>query len=156
MFVFGGKTVYRNIFDERKYVEVYLSSDAERELGIKREHFVALAMLLGGDYTPGVRGVGIVNGMEVLSAFPVPGPDGVEASLLEFRRWLEGFDPLDLVTGDTTVTQGMSEQQRFHQKHKSARNRWDAPKNFPAKEVRCLDFGPFSSRVCPLTPRRHL
>ena len=32
---------------------------------------VALAMLLGGDYTDGVKGVGIVNGMEILQAFSV-------------------------------------------------------------------------------------
>ena len=40
--------MYRNIFEERKYVEVYLGSDAKNELGLERHHFVALAMLLGG------------------------------------------------------------------------------------------------------------
>ncbi|CAN0401876.1 unnamed protein product, partial [Discosporangium mesarthrocarpum] len=29
-FAFGGKAVYRNIFNERKFVEVYLLADAER------------------------------------------------------------------------------------------------------------------------------
>ncbi|GMH85098.1 hypothetical protein TL16_g10123 [Triparma laevis f. inornata] len=132
VFVFGGKSVYRNIFDERKYVEVYLASDAEKELGLQRHHFVALAMLLGGDYTQGVRGVGIVNGMEVLSAFPVDA-DPTEG-LKKFKTWLDGFDPLDILKG-SDVSDVMTEEKRFHQKHKSARNRWEAPNNFPAKEA---------------------
>ncbi|GMH82863.1 hypothetical protein TrST_g8978 [Triparma strigata] len=132
VFVFGGQAVYRNIFDERKYVEVYLGSDAKNELGLERNHFVALAMLLGGDYTQGVRGVGIVNGMEILSAFPVD-EDPTEG-LKKFKTWLDGFDPLDMLKG-TDVSNMMTEERRFHQKHKSARNRWDAPPNFPAKEA---------------------
>jgi len=132
-FVFGGQTIYRNIFDERKYVEVYLASDAEKEMGLKREHFVALAMLLGGDYTPGVSGVGIVNGIEILNAFPV-GEDPNKA-LKEFKVWIDGFDPLDLVKGNTKVTEGMSEKEIFHQKHKKMRGRWEAPRNFPGPDV---------------------
>jgi DNA excision repair protein ERCC-5 len=31
VFVFGGKSVYRNIFDDQKYVEAYLVKDAEQE-----------------------------------------------------------------------------------------------------------------------------
>jgi DNA excision repair protein ERCC-5 len=48
VFVFGGKNVYRNIFDDQKYVEVYKSADAKRDLALERNHLVALAMLLGG------------------------------------------------------------------------------------------------------------
>ncbi|GMI05835.1 hypothetical protein TrRE_jg7353 [Triparma retinervis] len=119
-FVFGGQTVYRNIFDERKFVEVYLASDADKEMGLKRQHFIALAMLLGGDYTPGVSGVGIVNGVEILSAFPV-GEDPTKA-LNDFKEWMNGFDPLDLVKGNTKITDDMTERQIFHQKHKKMRN----------------------------------
>ena len=57
-FVFGGKKVYKNIFDDQKYVEAYVASDAERDLGLGHNHMIALAMLLGGDYTEGVKGVG--------------------------------------------------------------------------------------------------
>jgi len=68
--VFGSKSVYRNIFSDKKYVEVYSSSDSE-SIGLRHNEKVALAMLLGGDYTEGVKGVGIVNGMEIWKAFPV-------------------------------------------------------------------------------------
>lgn len=36
-----------------------------QDLGVGTEEVVALALLLGSDYTEGVRGVGIVNAMEV-------------------------------------------------------------------------------------------
>lgn len=55
-FVFGGKNVYKNIFDSQKYVEVYKAEDACREFSLTHESFIALAMLLGGDYTEGVKG----------------------------------------------------------------------------------------------------
>lgn len=48
---------FQSIFDDKKFVEVYLSKDAEK-LGIGLKEKIALAMLLGGDYTEGVRGVG--------------------------------------------------------------------------------------------------
>ena len=53
-----------SIFDDKKYVEAYLSTDAEK-LGLGINEKIALAMLLGSDYTEGVKGVGIVNGMEI-------------------------------------------------------------------------------------------
>ena len=47
-------------------------------------------MLLGGDYTDGVKGVGIVNAMEVLEAFEV---HDLRAGLTQFKKWLEvGMD----------------------------------------------------------------
>lgn len=40
-----------------------------------------IALLLGSDYTQGVKGVGIVNAMEIVEAFP--GDKGLE----ELRDW---------------------------------------------------------------------
>lgn len=69
VFLFGGECIYKNMFDEKKFVEVYLAEDAKRELGVSRSEFVCLAYLLGSDYAEGVRGVGIVNAMEILDTF---------------------------------------------------------------------------------------
>jgi len=126
-FVFGGKKVYKNIFDDQKYVECYAASDAQRDLGLGHNHMIALAMLLGGDYTEGVRGVGIVNGMEVLQAFDVS--SDIKSGLTKFRQWLDGFEPTDNVTTRTPA------ETEFHNKHRSARNRWVAPKDFPSASV---------------------
>ena len=89
---------------------------------------IALAMLLGGDYTEGVKGVGIVNGMEILQAFPVR--EGVKEGLSGFRKWLDGNDFLE---GDKDLTN--PKERYFHKKHKSARLRWTVPKDFPSNKV---------------------
>ena len=65
-FLFGSRVVYKNIFEDRRFVEVYRAEDVERELGLGRQELIRAALLLGSDYTPGVRGVGIVNAAEVL------------------------------------------------------------------------------------------
>ena len=87
---------------------------------------IALAMLLGGDYTSGVKGVGIVNGMEVLQAFDVS--VDIKSGLTKFRQWLDGFELADVATKTPA-------EKEFHNKHRSARNRWIAPKDFPSPSV---------------------
>lgn len=96
---------------------------------------VALALLLGGDYTEGVKGVGIVNAMELLEAFDVS--ENVEQGLVDFKAWLDGFDSF---IGSRKRAEGPSSEidrkiERFHEQHKSARSRWIPPGNFPSKEV---------------------
>lgn len=131
-FVFGGQYIYKNIFDDKKYVELYKAEDAAREMNLTRDGMVGLALLLGGDYTQGVHGVGIVNGMEIVQAFDVS--DNVTASLQKFRTWLDGFDLQDAM-GIKGKDVPLTKEQEFHKKHKSARNRWEAPKHFPDPRV---------------------
>ncbi len=57
--------------------------DLEREVGIGRAELISMAYVLGSDYTEGVKGVGIVNASEIISAFvktPVLSP-GVSESV---------------------------------------------------------------------------
>ncbi|KAL2320099.1 hypothetical protein Fmac_029068 [Flemingia macrophylla] len=85
--LFGARNVYKNIFDDRKYVETYFMEDIEKELGLTREKLIRMALLLGSDYTEGVSGIGIVNAIEVVNAFPE------EDGLQKFRQWVESPDP---------------------------------------------------------------
>ncbi|KAG1331724.1 DNA repair protein UVH3 [Cocos nucifera] len=109
VFLFGARSVYKNIFDDRKYVETYFMKDIESELGLNREKIIRMALLLGSDYTEGVRqvttvhlfGIGIVNAIEVVHAFPE------EDGLKKFREWIESPDPailekLDSHTGGSS------------------------------------------------------
>ena len=101
-------------------LQVYLAEDARREMGLHREDLVALAYFLGSDYCEGVAGVGIVNAVEIIHAFPMHAKatnvdeDGVLESasaakstgsaastdagsgpltgLRRFKDWLHGFD----------------------------------------------------------------
>lgn len=49
VFLFGGKTVYKNFFNKQKEVECYQSSDIQSELGLDRIKLVHLALLLGSN-----------------------------------------------------------------------------------------------------------
>ncbi|CAK7273345.1 DNA repair protein rad2 [Sporothrix epigloea] len=80
-FLFGGTRVYKNMFNGNKFVECYLGSDLEREMSLTREKLIAIAQLLGSDYTDGLPGIGPVTAMEIISEFP--SKDGLE----EFRGW---------------------------------------------------------------------
>lgn len=81
-FLFGAGHVYKNIFADTKYVEVYTADDISAQLGLRRKDMVSLALLLGSDYTAGIKGIGVVNATEVISTFP--GYDGLE----RFREWV--------------------------------------------------------------------
>ncbi|KAF2837058.1 PIN domain-like protein [Patellaria atrata CBS 101060] len=77
-FLFGGTRVYKNMFNQAKFVECYLSSDLEKDFGLTRSKLIALAQLLGSDYTEGLPGVGPVTALEIISEF---------GHLTAFRDW---------------------------------------------------------------------
>jgi len=81
IFLFGGTRVYKNMFNSNKLVECYLSSAIEKELSLSRDQLIAIAHLLGSDYTEGLPGVGPVTAVEILSEFPTA--DGLQ----EFKDW---------------------------------------------------------------------
>ncbi|KAL2216667.1 DNA excision repair protein Rad2 [Thermoascus aurantiacus ATCC 26904] len=77
IFLFGGTRVYKNMFNQSKYVECYLASDLE-EYALDRKKLIRFAHLLGSDYTEGIPGVGPVTALEILTEF---------STLEEFRDW---------------------------------------------------------------------
>lgn len=81
VFLFGGERVFKNMFNQSKTVECFLSTDLTRELGLDRSTLVRLAYLLGSDYVDGLPGVGPVVAMELLKEFP--GDDGLH----KFKDW---------------------------------------------------------------------
>nr|XP_019011114.1 DNA excision repair protein ERCC-5 [Kwoniella pini CBS 10737]OCF49895.1 DNA excision repair protein ERCC-5 [Kwoniella pini CBS 10737] len=81
VFLFGGIQCFKNIFNDAKYAECFLSTDIERELSLTRERLISLAYLLGSDYTIGLPGVGPVVALELLANFP--GPEGID----NFKEW---------------------------------------------------------------------
>ncbi|CAM0910646.1 unnamed protein product [Alopecurus aequalis] len=58
-FLFGARTVYRDVFiGDGGYVICYKMEDIEKKLGFGRKSLISLAVLLGCDYSSGVRGFG--------------------------------------------------------------------------------------------------
>ncbi|RMZ55315.1 hypothetical protein APUTEX25_003453 [Auxenochlorella protothecoides] len=129
-FLFGAQTVYRHIFSTKQTVEEYRTRDVESELGLSRPEFISLALLLGSDYTPGVRGIGIVNATEVVHAF-----QGMEG-LQDFRAWVQAPDAAvsELIAKATDeATQSM--RRAFQLRHRGVRRNWDLPSDFPSPAV---------------------
>lgn len=77
----AGGRVFKNMFNQSKTVECFLSHDLERELGLERDKLIRLAYLLGSDYTDGLPGVGPVVAMELLTEF------GGNDALHKFKDW---------------------------------------------------------------------
>ncbi|KAK1410132.1 hypothetical protein QVD17_36665 [Tagetes erecta] len=141
--LFGARSVYKNIFDDRKYVETYFMKDIETELGLTREKLIRMAMLLGSDYTEGISGIGIVNAVEVINAFPE------EDGLKKFREWIESPDPsilgkVNSKEGSNTRKRGSSAEeaftvdelkQIFMDKHRNVSKNWHIPSTFPSDAV---------------------
>ena len=91
VFLFGAKTVYKNIFREEKMLEVYCAKDIQSELTFGRSDLVHVALLLGCDYTDGVKGVGIVNASEIVTHWR-----GVEG-LQRWAKWMNDSTSPDAI-----------------------------------------------------------
>lgn len=103
VFLFGASRVYKNMFNQQRFVECYMSKDIEREMLLSRKKLIQLAFLLGSDYTDGIPGVGPVAAMEILSEFSAPKEqegdeeenedeeyETVEGPLIRFKEWYNG------------------------------------------------------------------
>ena len=60
-FLFGGKNVFRGVFQGN--IRHYSFKHMQEKLKLTREKLIIFALLLGSDYTGGVKGVGLVNAM---------------------------------------------------------------------------------------------
>lgn len=124
IFLFGGTRVYKNMFNQSKFVECYLTSDMEKEYALHRQKLISFAHLLGSDYTEGIPGVGPVTALEILTEF---------RSLEDFRNWW------------TQVQTGMNttgEHAAFYKKFKKTISKIFLPPSFPDPRVEAAYFQP--------------
>ncbi|CAG8571567.1 25586_t:CDS:2 [Dentiscutata erythropus] len=121
VFLFGGTEVYKNMFNQQKYVECYLAKDFEQELKLNREKLIQLAIILGSDYSEGLPGVGIVSAMELLNEFP--GDDSLE----QFKSWW-----LSVQSGKYTPDKDESE---FRKKFRRKMRTLFLPSDFPSRHI---------------------
>lgn len=109
IWLFGGKTVYKNFFNHNKHVLQFRSDSIEHHFKLSREQLILLALLVGSDYTTGIQGIGPVTALEILASFPpsrhaninVLAQAELVSGLKEFRRWLS--DNKCLGIGRTTL-----------------------------------------------------
>ena len=78
--LFGGDKIYKNMFDQKQYVEFYLQDDLFNKMALTQHKLIELALLLGSDYTGGIKGIGPVQAMEILAEF---------GNLEKFKEWFD-------------------------------------------------------------------
>lgn len=118
IFLFGGTRVYKNMFNQAKFVECYLTSDLEKEYSLDRQKLIGIAHLLGSDYTEGLPTVGPVTALEILSEF---------GSLEAFKDWWSKVQ--------TGVKMPQDAQSPFRRKFKRNATKLFLPPTFPDKRV---------------------
>lgn len=128
VFLFGGRRVFRGVFKEKDEFQLYDMRKIEENLGLCREKLISLALFLGSDYTMGVKGVGIVNAMEIVNAF-----ETVE-SLNRFKQWAEKPDVL-LENYEEFYQNIPLKELHYKQFHKNYKKNWEFPEVFPDFEV---------------------
>ncbi|GBE61926.1 DNA repair protein [Babesia ovata] len=130
---FGAKRVFKNFYSGQVF-ESYASDRVVRELGLGREQIALLAIICGCDYTPGVRGIGVVNALEVIKAFPT------FDELYEFRRWATSDVDLATVTDDPCPV-----KRAYKESHVNYRLHWSFSSDFPNREAYNLFLSPVVS-----------
>lgn len=86
VFLFGAKNVFRGVFNDN--IKYFSANKIMEKLKLNREKLIIFAMMLGSDYTEGIKGIGIVNAMEILKIF-----DNFD-KLDRFKQWARYADIL--------------------------------------------------------------
>ncbi|KAK9377663.1 uncharacterized protein V1513DRAFT_482030 [Lipomyces chichibuensis] len=107
IFLFGASRVYKNMFNQAKFVECYVSKDIKNELDLDRRGMIDLAHLLGSDYTPGLPGVGPVTASQLVNDFKT------DHTLHNFKTWYDNIQK-----GDTSVDMSTPFRKKFRKKSK--------------------------------------
>ncbi|KAJ1521062.1 hypothetical protein ONE63_002768 [Megalurothrips usitatus] len=97
IWLFGGKKVYKNFFNQKKHVLQFTSTNIDHYFKLSREQLVQLALLVGSDYTTGIQGIGPVTALEIIAAFRSSmESDPVQIALKglgKFRDWWNSGRP---------------------------------------------------------------
>lgn len=78
VFLFGGDSVFKNVFDDKDKLESYEMKDILEKLGLYREKLIELALLFGC-----VENIGLRSSLEIINTFP--GDNGLK----QFHDWIQ-------------------------------------------------------------------
>nr|PVC52571.1 hypothetical protein MACL_00000670 [Theileria orientalis] len=128
--VFGARCLLKNFYNDNVF-ELYTAERIRKELGIGRKQLALIAVICGCDYTNGVRGIGVVNALEVIKAYPK------FEDLHEFKHW---------ATSDCSVESATSDECPLRSEYKKAhinyRVHWTFSSDFPNREAYDLFLRP--------------
>lgn len=103
-------------------------SNVAASLGLNRRKLQLMSILVGCDYSEGVRGIGIVNATEVVACF-----DSIK-ELGVFRKWCLLPNKLH-AESQWLFDHATKAQQKFMKKHENYKKHWIFPPCFPDERV---------------------
>ncbi|XP_039284477.1 DNA repair protein complementing XP-G cells [Nilaparvata lugens] len=91
IWLFGANRVYKNFFNQNKYVLQFRADDIKSFFKLSRGDLIELALLVGSDYTVGINGIGPVTALEIISTFrpASSSPESILSTLRAFKQWLQ-------------------------------------------------------------------
>ncbi|SPP86244.1 DNA repair protein complementing XP-G cells homolog [Drosophila guanche] len=114
IWLFGGRTVYKNFFAQNKHVLEFRAEQIEQTFNCNRGKLIQLACLVGSDYTTGIHGIGAVTALEIIASFSsasnsvvdggspaASGNQSVLATLHRFRDWWQAHKSTSLPPGSS-------------------------------------------------------
>ncbi|XP_060666641.1 DNA excision repair protein ERCC-5 [Drosophila nasuta] len=111
IWLFGGRTVYKNFFAQNKHVLEFRAEQIEQTFNCNRGKLIQLACLVGSDYTTGIHGIGAVTALEILASFSstthmettpsVSLQSSVLSTLVRFRDWWQAHKNSNLPIGSS-------------------------------------------------------
>ncbi|XP_039479425.1 DNA excision repair protein ERCC-5 homolog [Drosophila santomea] len=108
IWLFGGRTVYKNFFAQNKHVLEFRAEQIEQTFNCNRGKLIQLACLVGSDYTTGIHGIGAVTALEILASFSGQDANGpgvcnqsVLQTLTKFRDWWQAHKSSNLPPGSS-------------------------------------------------------
>ncbi|KAI8851502.1 hypothetical protein BC829DRAFT_386850 [Chytridium lagenaria] len=131
--------VYKNVFNQNKYVESYTLERLEGTMGLQRRWLVLLAYLLGSDYTEGVPSVGIVSAMEILREFSGVGR-GIEEEEVGYND-LKCLEEFKMWVRDVQMGEKDGVKSAFRQKFRKRAKGIELPNHFPDPRNREFTWG---------------
>ncbi|TIA88764.1 hypothetical protein E3P99_02401 [Wallemia hederae] len=129
IFLFGAPIVYKNMFNDKQFVECYVAGDLEKDLSLSRDRLIELAYILGSDYTNGFAGVGPVMAMELLGDFAHEPPN----TLAGFKKWWTKVQNGKDTPQDTST--------KFRKTFKKKNKNLMLEKDFPDPGVKAAYYG---------------
>ncbi|XP_073824200.1 rad2 superfamily protein mus201 [Musca autumnalis] len=116
IWLFGGRTVYKNFFDQKKHVLEFRSEQIEKHFNCDRQKLIQLACLVGSDYTTGIHGIGAVTALEILASFAskdkydssadsssrLSAAQNILSTLQKFRSWWQSVKTSAAPPGSST------------------------------------------------------
>ncbi|KAH8273884.1 hypothetical protein KR044_002902 [Drosophila immigrans] len=111
IWLFGGRTVYKNFFAQNKHVLEFRADQIEQTFNCNRGKLIQLACLVGSDYTTGIHGIGAVTALEILASFSstthkettssLGSMQSVLSTLVKFRDWWQAHKNSNLPIGSS-------------------------------------------------------